>query len=101
MIKVLFHSILAQALGFSLGVTIGYLFGASEWFALVVLLSHLFGALFVSIFLKLRRTWIYFNALVPLGILLITVVELPVSSTLLCLVTLFGAETALNCTELN
>jgi hypothetical protein len=91
MIKVIFHSILAQVLGFSLGVMIGYLFGASEWFYLVVLLSHLFGALFVSVFLKLRRTWIYFNALVPLGILLITVAQLPVPSTLLCLVTLFLA----------
>ncbi len=91
MIKNIFHSVLAQALGFALGVIIGYFFGVSEWFFIVVLVSHLLGALAVCLFLKLRRAWTYLNTLIPLGIFLITVVGLEASSTVLCLISLFLA----------
>lgn len=91
MIKNIFHTILAQALGFITGVTIGYLLGAGEWFYMIVLLSHISGALFASLLLKLSRPWIYLNTLLPLGILLNTVAGLPMSSTVLCLIFLFLA----------
>lgn len=87
MIQKLSQTLLAQAVGFISGVSLGFVVGASTWFPVIVLTGHVLGALVVAAFLKLSRPWVYLNALLPLGIFLATL--MPLSTSALAITALF------------